>query len=60
MWRKPVIPAHEELRHEDHKLEVSLGYKGKPCLKRQTNKNTTVSTAVHLPSVQRDIDLPDY
>jgi hypothetical protein len=31
---RPVIPALGRLRQEDCKFEVSLGYTGKPCLKR--------------------------
>jgi hypothetical protein len=30
-----IIPALWRLSKEDHKLEASLGYTGKPCLKKK-------------------------
>jgi hypothetical protein len=32
-WCIPVIPALKRLRHEDHELQVSLGYVTRPHLK---------------------------
>jgi hypothetical protein len=35
-----VIPTLRRLRQEDHKLEISLGYLVRSCLKKQTNEQT--------------------
>jgi hypothetical protein len=32
-WFTPVIPSLGRLKQEDHKLEASLDYIGRPCLK---------------------------
>lgn len=42
LWHTPIIPACEALRQEIHKVEVSLGCVGKPCLKRQTKIQLSV------------------
>jgi hypothetical protein len=41
-WYMPVMPAFGRLRQEDHKLEATLGYIARPCLKtkQQNNKKT--------------------
>jgi hypothetical protein len=31
----PIIPAFRRLRQKDKMFEVSLGYKGIPCLKKK-------------------------
>jgi hypothetical protein len=37
----PIIPALVGLRQKDHELEANLGYKVKPCFKKNQNKITT-------------------
>jgi hypothetical protein len=45
-WYKPVIPALPKLRWEDLELEVSLGYRVRPCLKKQKqNKKKLILTS---------------
>jgi hypothetical protein len=36
-WYMPVIPTLGRLRHKDSKLEASLAYIAKLCLKVKTN-----------------------
>jgi hypothetical protein len=38
-WFISVIPALGRLRKEDHQFEVSLCYIGRPCTKKQKQKN---------------------
>jgi hypothetical protein len=38
-WYIPIIPALRRLRQEDLKVETSLGYIVRPCLKKKKNNN---------------------
>lgn len=39
-WHIPEIPTLRKLRQKDHqnKLQISLGYRAKPCLRRREGK----------------------
>jgi hypothetical protein len=41
-WRTTVIPALRKLRQKECKLEVSLGYIGRSCLKKKKKNQETL------------------
>jgi hypothetical protein len=43
-------PVLGRLRQEDHKFKANVGYIGRPCLKKQNNKQVVSNLAPSAPS----------